>query len=816
MDKLAFKTFNFKTKNYCILGPKLLTIIACCLSTNSIIAQTLEGLVEDLESKPIAYANVLLLNADESVLIKGCLTDETGKFSINNIKKGNYKLKLSYLGFQTIEKEIVIDNKTHSLGTITMKESAEELSEVVIKTEKPLLEHKTDRLIVNIKNSVTSVGNHALSVLERSPGVAIERATNSISMNGKKGVLILIDGKVTRQPLSAIIQMLEGMSTQNIDRIELISNPPAKYQASGNGGIIDIRLVKNENYGTHGNVSIMIGYGQNLKKEFIMNLNNRKNKVNVYSNLSISRNHFKEKWTNDRMVNLPTDTLIAMTVSNREPITTHLNGNLGLDYNINNRLVAGVSVSGYYNEWAMDADNNGFQKSNLNPDIFYLTHTTEINAWSNIISNFNIQYKPSSKSTLNLDMDYLHYYNNNPTTYLNNSYNEANTLDSIQNVKASKKTPIHIWAGRMDYETNLNENIKIETGTDMAFYDLDNEVDIQEEIGSNFVGNEELSEFSELKERITGIYTSVNYKINDNTELKAGLRYEHTLTYLNSQKKGQILDMSYGYFFPTFYCSKTLTEKSALSFSYGKRITRPAYNDLAPFVIFLDPNTYFFGNTALQPAISNNLNLNYQWKKTIIALQYGNEKNAIINWQPIVLDNGKQVFTSVNLDYRDTYSLSIAQRHSLFEWWSGNLNVLGVAQKIRIDEAQVIKSKYLLVSGNETFNFTDNLTLEISGYFQTKISDGLTTIRETGNLTFGLHKKFNNHNKLGLTFDRVFGQVWGNYTSKALQVNYIAAANYIHEPRIIKLTYSFTFGNEKLKGERKQSKTIEEIKSRVN
>ena len=137
MDKLAFKTFKIKTKHCCFLSKIIITIIVLCTSTNSFIAQTLEGLIEDLETKPIAYVNVLLFNSDESVLIKGSLTDENGNFNINNIKKGKYKLKLSFLGFQTIEKEIVIEKKTHSLGTITMKESAEELSEVVIKTEKP-------------------------------------------------------------------------------------------------------------------------------------------------------------------------------------------------------------------------------------------------------------------------------------------------------------------------------------------------------------------------------------------------------------------------------------------------------------------------------------------------------------------------------------------------------------------------------------------------------------------------------------------------------------------------------------------------------
>lgn len=784
--------------------------------TYSTYSQSISGIVMDKNENNIPFVNVLLINPKDSTLYKGTITDEFGKFQFSEVKKETYKLNVSLLGYKSINKSLSVGNESIDLGMLILEEQSEELSEVIIETKKPLFEQKTDRLIVNVKNSVTSAGGTALEVLERSPGIAVDRGQNNISMNGRDGILILINGKLSRQPIEAVMQMLDGMQSDNIESIELISNPPAKYEASGNAGVIDIRLAKTEDLGLNGSTNVTVGYGRNDKEAISLNLNHRKNKVNLYSDLSFNRDHSFELWINDRIVNDTNETLTSQTTTDRDPTSSNFNGKLGLDYQVNEKLVLGAFISGFSNEWDMDANNIGFQQSNVNPTINYTSANTELNRWSNLSSNFNILYHLNDTSKLNFDIDYLYYNNENPTTYKNDFFDASNNLTSTQNIRATKDTPINIWVGRVDYENKINEKIKLEFGAKGTFSSLDNNVDIQELVSGQFIRDDELSEFSDLTEQILALYGTFNYSINDKTDLNLGLRYEHTSTDLSSLSEGQVLDLNYDNLFPTVFLSRKLTEKSKLIFSYGKRITRPAYNDLAPFVIFLDPNTFFFGNTALQPATSDNLKLDYSVKKTIISFQYSHESDAIARYQPVVLDNGQQVFTSFNLDFRDTYSLSISQRFSFFNWWNGILNLLGVHRQADTQDNQSVQTNYLRINGNQTFKLGKNWSFETSGWFQTEREGGFSTLSNIGNITLGIQKKFSNNSKLSLTLNNVFGFEYDVFTTEDLNVNYFTNTNYSYEPRIFRLSYSFVFGNEKLKGKRNRKTGSEDIKRRVN
>ena len=250
--------------------------------------------------------------------------------------------------------------------------------------------------------------------------------------------------------------------------------------------------------------------------------------------------------------------------------------------------------------------------------------------------------------------------------------------------------------------------------------------------------------------------------------------------------------------------------------SYGKRITRPSYNDLAPFVIFLDPNTFFFGNTKLQPSIGDNLKLNYSIDKTLFSIDYNVESDAIARYQPIVLESGQQVFTSINLDYRNTFSFLISQRYKMNKWWDGSINLLGVNRNMKTKEDKEIKSNYVRINGSQSFKLPKEITFEISGIFQTPSKNGVAELGNYGNMTLGLQRKFSDNSKLGLTLDNIFGFDYNVYTADDLNANYFTNTNYSYEPRIFKLTYTYNFGNNKMKNTRNRSTGSEDIKSRLN
>src|SRR6266498_549151 len=310
------------------------------LSFQTVYAQSkIHGSVIDLNGKPIPSANVLLLNSADSSLVKGTVTNNAGIYYFDKIAIGKYFIASTYTGLEQHYTSLLHIITTHDdieAGTLKLLQNNAVLTNVTVFAKKPLYEQKIDRLVINVENSITSAGNTALEVLERSPGVVVDHQNNSISMNGKDGVVLMINGKINYMPISAVVQLLSGMSAGNIEKIELITTPPANFDAAGNAGYINILLKADNNYGTNGSFSGSLGYGKGWVTEASFNFNHRKGKVNLYGDLSYSR------------IRKPFPASIYTKVSNNGNITetyfTHhridttknFNARLGLDYQLNN------------------------------------------------------------------------------------------------------------------------------------------------------------------------------------------------------------------------------------------------------------------------------------------------------------------------------------------------------------------------------------------------------------------------------------------------------------------------------------------------
>ena len=213
------------------------------------------GKVVNVKDEPIEYANILLLKSKDSSLVKGVMTAHPGTYSFENIPRGKYLVTLTYTGFaQVYTKPFeVTESQNHiDLGTTKLEQKQVELASVTVLAKKPMFEQKIDRMVINVANSITSAGGTALEVLERSPGIIVDRQNNSISMNGKNGIVIMMNGRISHMPLASVVQMLEGMNSSNIERIELITTPPSNFDAEGNAGYINIVLKTNTMYGTNG------------------------------------------------------------------------------------------------------------------------------------------------------------------------------------------------------------------------------------------------------------------------------------------------------------------------------------------------------------------------------------------------------------------------------------------------------------------------------------------------------------------------------------------------------------------------------------
>ena len=282
------RIFNFRYR-------KFYSLIIILLAGISLQAQsTIHGSIKDAADQAMPFANVLLLNAQDSTLITGNTSDLEGDFILENLDPGTFLLKLSMIGYEDLLTDpftLAATEETKSFPTFTLRENSVQLAEVQLVAKKPLFEQKIDRMVVNVENSITSAGSTALEVLKRSPGIVINPQTNAISMNGKDGVIVMINGKITRMPMDAVIQMLEGMSSDNIKSIELIHTPPADFDAGSNAGFINIVMKKNQDEGFNGGYSMKAGYGKAEKAGGAINFNSRNNNVNVYGDYSINYNN---------------------------------------------------------------------------------------------------------------------------------------------------------------------------------------------------------------------------------------------------------------------------------------------------------------------------------------------------------------------------------------------------------------------------------------------------------------------------------------------------------------------------------------------
>lgn len=801
----------------------VLFIIIIFYSSLSQAQSVITGLIVGPQNEPLAYANVLLLSQKDSSLVRGTISTEQGTYILENIKAGNYLLSFSMLGYQTIYSDAIkLGNNPQEInrGTIQLLESTTELGEVEVTARKPLFEQKIDRTVVNVQNSITSAGSTALDVLERSPGVVVNRQNSTLAMGGKEGVIVMINNKISRMPISAVVQMLEGMNASNIEKIELITTPPASFDAEGDAGIINIILKKSTDEGINGTYGVTGGYGGGAKWGANTNFNYRTKKFNLFGDYSYFHTIMDQLFVNQRTVTFENQVSETLSNSFRDPFRTLHNGRLGFDFYLDDRTIIGGLLSGYDNNWDMDAFNEVIVKENGTISSTIGIDNSEINHWQHLMGNFNVQHNFSKEESLNFNLDYLYYHDNNPTNYTNNYFDASGNPTNSDQLRVGKITPIKIWVAKADYAKKLGEKFKLEAGLKGTFTRLNNDVRVENLIQNVWVVDPELTQDSELREDIGAAYTSLDFQLNDNTSMKFGLRYEYTNSNLSTPEQANIVDREFGQLFPSFFVSHTINEHNTFQFSYSRRITRPTYNDMAPFVIFFDPNTFFSGNTAIQPATTHALRTEYKFKSYLIAVQYSRDNDPIARFQPRVnAERNQQIISATNLDNRHSISVSLSLPFYVTDWWEMQNNIMGIWQEVNFSaEGTTVSNsnKSLRFNGVQSFKLPKNFSFEISGFFQSAVAFGLQDGKALGTLNLGLQKKLKNGlGNIRIALNDVFST--GNWRSSINQpeLNLNIYGEYNFSQRTIMVSYSRNFGNNKLKGSRRRSTGSEEERGRI-
>lgn len=778
------------------------------------------GVVLDEAQDGVPFANVFVMRSSDSTMVKGGLTEDDGRFSLNRIPPGSYYISSSMIGYQEARTEVIEIQDDVNIGTLILSEG-ESLDEVVVTAQKPLYTQKVDRLVINVESSIVSSGGTALEILERSPGVVVNRQSSAISVVGKEGVVVMINGKISYVPTSNIVQMLEGMSADNIESIELITSPPSSLDAEGNAGYINIVLKESTDLGLNGSYSLSAGYGEGATSNDNINFNYRKDKINLYGSYSFLLDKREQFISTSRMFQQNDSLLSTVTVTDREPTQRNHNARLGLDYQATEKTIFGVLVNAFDNKWTMDAFNESFDGVNGVPVSFVDIDNTEKNQLKHFGINVNMKHDFSEQEYVSMDLDYLFYEFDNPTDYFNTYFDADREFLFSEELRSRKDTPLDTWVAKADYSNSKVKDLKMEFGVKATLNDFENDVSVENLIDGVWVIDPTLTNMSVLDEGIYAAYASGEYNLSEKTTVKAGMRYEYTDTKLDTDTEGTVVDRQYGIFFPNVFLSHQFKEELSMNWAFNKRITRPTFNDLAPFVIFFDPNTFLSGNAALQPATSESIKWDINWKSYFLSFQYTDEDNTIANFQErIDEETGRLIFEAANLDYTRTFSIIAGIPVKITNWWKTQNNLSYINQKVRsFYDGEAIEQQLGIFSANSTMQFkiSEKTSAELSGFYNGPGFFGNARYDEVYGINTGIQHKFSEKwGTLKFSITDILDSVEFNGGTKLPEQNIVTSNTFDFLNRTYTLTYTRNFGNSKLRASRNRQTGSEEERRRVN
>lgn len=781
------------------------------------------GIVEQETTKEaVEFASVRLMNAADSMLVQGALTDEKGTFYFKKIKTGEYFITVEHLGYSDFSTAIFTlkNNETQALETIRLIEAVAEADEVEIVADKPPFEQQIDKMVINVATSPTFAGLSALDILGRSPSVQIDQMNNIINLAGRGAVQIYINGKQSRMPTDAVIAMLRGTAGSSIEKIEVYAVPPARFDAEGSGGIINIIMRQNPEEGFNGNYSLSIGYGYREKLGGSVNANLRKGKMNLFGSYSADHDRSRQFFENRRTIRLDGNTTTTKMLSERFPIERANNARLGLDLNLSDKTTVGVLVSGYDTWWDMDAVNSLSLRINDALKDSLSIPNREINHWQHIMGNINLDQKIGKAGKLNIDLDYLHFFDNNPTDYQNQYFDNRQELIDEDELRSSKKTPIDIFVGKADYSVEVSEKVNFALGAKITRSSFTNALGVENLVNGEWLVNQEFTNTYELDERINAGYVTADFGLGKKIQIKLGLRYEQTLMDIFDFANNDTINRNFGQFFPTVFTSYDLGNEQKIQLSYARRINRPTFNDLAPFYLFWDPFTLFTGNPNLLPSTSNELRLNYNIKQVFISIGAGLDFNNIAGFQPRVNpETNQQFFGPTNIDRAEALGVSISFPLKVGKVLQIRTNV-DVVNRTIVDDYEGISQRISQLAASifqqHQFKLPKDWTFELSGNVYTPWQFGVNRSRTWASINAGIQKRFKNESRLSLNINDIFWTARWRWNSIEPDANLDVFSGWSMEPRIVRLSYTHRFGRKTVKGARDRQTGSAEEQGRVN
>jgi hypothetical protein len=788
--------------------------LACLLSLSTAAQVRLTGRTLDEKQQPLPFANVLLLSATDSTLVKGATTDTTGTFELLAPGTGRHLLTFSMIGYQTHYEPVDLTGDALTIPPRSLQPQGQTLGEVQVTARKPLLEMQGDKLVFNVESSPVAGGLNAFELLEKVPGVTIKQSDQSISLQGRQGVLVMLDGRQTYLSPDQLANLLKTMRAEEIEAIEVIANPSARYDAAGGSGILNIRTKRAKLFGTQytavlgGGYSYYPQYGNFPKYNASVSVSRRKEKITLFGGLSFNRHSWLTAGT-DQTTLLERGQVVETRSSDEfaEGFGYHANARAGAEYFVSKQTTLGVQVKGTRGRDEFDRFITQQIDRARTDGRIETQRYRDANSW-NLTANANLKHvfpKTGTQPTpaeLTADLDYVRVKDTYLSLFDNRFFDEENLVPTARTQnRIDRPTYTRIVSAKADYVRPMARQQKLEAGLKSSF--VSNDVRFQSDFTAN--ATESVFRYDEI---IHATYLTWSGNLAKKTQFQLGLRGEYTDVRGRDRAERTLVRNRYANLFPSLSLTQKWKDKHQMALSYSRRIDRPTYDRFNPFALFFSPLEYTEGNPNLLPGFRNVGTLTYSFDNAYsLGLTYQDWQRypfgvydvdaELIPGQRLIRTSYENVPGGRMAWYGATGSAQVTP----VKGWNLTGNVWwGLAQtRLRrndavLDGQQAQGGAYL--SNNLTVSKT--LTLEISGWYNSGSLQGFERSRAQGAVNVGvLQSMWSKKGNLKLSLDDPFNLA--RYRFVATTDTYRNRGLNRWDNRQVRLTLTYNFGNLNVK-----------------
>jgi outer membrane receptor protein involved in Fe transport len=796
----------------------LFLLFFLCLTSFFATAQTtVQGKIIDEKNAPQPFVSVALIAAKDSHLIKGALTDEAGKFSIAEVAAGNYRILASAIGFEKKYSDLFTLQTGSKTATVdfTLATAANLLGEAQVTASRPLFEQRADRLVVNVGNSPIAAGGTAMEILTKVPGVIIIQ--DKVTLAGNQNVQIWIDGKPSQY--ADMNEALRNMPGDQIDRIELITQPGAQFDAAG-GPILNIVLKRNAELGLTGTATMAMG-GFIVDQSDVkagnrnyyrlspsLSLNYRSGIVNLFGNLSYNQGDYFTIIKTTRYIG----SQVFIGDNFGETDYKFRNIRVGADIYATKKTTLGIILRAWGRDGAGSARSNtdAYNQDLTRINNSFITDNASDSRRSGYSSNFNFKHDLNLKTgqSFNVDLDY-NRFNTDNVNDLTIYDARPNSLRSLS--QQTVRQPVDIWVAKADYTHPIDSTLKLETGLKTSFANIDNDLKFYraKELSIN-----ESNNFL-YTENINAAYLNGSKKFGK-LDFNIGLRVEQTIVNGTSQGS-KVLSRNYTQGFPSASLLYHVNQHIGIQASYSRRVNRPSFQQQNPFTTFIDSLTYTRGNPNLSPEIINTAQLAVVYDgQPFFSVAHTETSDVIINNAPQI--EGTRTFTAAaNLADYSNWTIQLNFPIKLGKWldgFGGNQAIYDSYNAQYRGFTYDANRWHWLAYWGVTAKLPADIKIEVNGFYMTKFLNEFITIGGIAALNIGASKTFwDKRGRLSLNVnDILYSQKTdGVIDLQGIKVNFFQR-DYSRNAR---LTFSYTFGNTKVKSVRNRGTGSESETSRV-